>query len=316
MVFWRTATVFATACSVAAIITAAPARPATAFTVSGTQIFHLPPTPQRLLPAYFARHDVVDIAYPAAVFGMDASIAVAVATLAREVDGADGEVIVAGFSQGAIALAHEKQLLMQRAPAQRPAADQLTFVALGDPTGAGGILRFIDRIVPIIDLSPFSPPETPYRTIAVHGEYDGWADFPDRPWNLLSVVNALLGVVYVHGGYEVKPGGLDLSAVPESNVTTTTNRLGGQTTTYLIPTPKLPLVQPLRNIGVPEHLVAGLESQLKPIVDAGYARNDSSAATNPTAPGTIAGGRLAQARPPTARPSDGRDHRRAGAARP
>lgn len=276
----RTAMVFATAFSVAAVILAAPARSATAFTVSGTQIFHTPPTPQRLLPAYFAGHDIVDIAYPAAVLGMDASIAVASGNLAREVDGAGGEMIVAGFSQGAIALAYEKQLLMQRPPDQRPAADRLTFVALGDPTGTGGIMRFLEGIVPILDLSPFTAPDTPYPTIVVHGEYDGWADFPDRPWNIVSVLNALLGVIYVHGGYEVTPGGLDLSAVPDRNITVTVNPLGGHTTTYLIPTPKLPLVQPLRTIGVPEPWVAALESHLKPIVDAGYVRNDPPTAGN------------------------------------
>ena len=66
--------------------------------------------------------------------------------------------------------------------------------------------------------------------MVVNGEYDGWADFPDRPWNLVSLVNALLGIAYVHGGYETIPGGLDLSTVPPANITTSTNSLGGTTT--------------------------------------------------------------------------------------
>lgn len=313
MGFRRAVTALAVVGSAAAVITAAPAQSATAFTISGTQIFHVPPTPQRLLPAYFVGHDIVEIVYPAALFGMDSSIAVASASLAREVDDSSGDVIVAGFSQGAVALAHEKQLLMQRPADQRPAPDRLTFVALGDPTGPGGIMRFLDGVVPFLDVSPFAPPETPYPTIAVHGEYDGWADFPDRPWNLLSVVNALLGVIYVHGGYEVTPGGLDLSAVPDRNVTITTNPLGGRTTTYLIPTPKLPLLQPLRDIGMSEPLVAALEAKVKPIIDAGYVRNDKPVAAPPP---SASGGRPGPAqRASGVRGSDRRDHRGKGASR-
>jgi hypothetical protein len=120
-------------------------------------------------------------------------------------------------------------------------------------------------------------PETPYETVLVTGEYDGWSDFPDRPWNLISLANALIGTAYVHGGYEMIPGGLDISDLPARNVSVTTNSLGGRTTSYLIPTERLPLVQPLRDIGVPEPFVAGLEASLKPIVDAGYARHDDPA---------------------------------------
>lgn len=40
MVVWRAASVLASACSAAAVASAGPARSVTAFTVSGTQIFH------------------------------------------------------------------------------------------------------------------------------------------------------------------------------------------------------------------------------------------------------------------------------------
>ena len=53
------------------------------------------------------------------------------------------------------------------------------------------------------------------------------------------------------------------------------NSLGGSTTSYLIPTAKLPLVQPLRDIGVPEKIVAAIEKPLKKVVDKGYTRNDA-----------------------------------------
>lgn len=287
---------FATAIAAAALVavgTAAPAVGATAITVSGTRIGHAPPGPVQLLPEYFAGDTVIDVDYPAAILGMDRSIATAAAGVARAVDDTDGPLVVAGFSQGAIAVAYEKRLLMDRPPAQRPQADRLTFVTVGDPTGAGGIMRFLPFPVPVLGLSPIAAPETPYDWLVVTGEYDGWADFPDRPWNLISLANALLGVIYVHGRYELLPAGLDLAAVPEQNITTVTNSLGGRTTTYVIPTARLPLVQPLRDIGVPEPVVAALEVPLRRIVDAGYVRNDpAKAVAPPSASPTAAAQRL------------------------
>ncbi|MCW1960057.1 MAG: PE-PPE domain-containing protein [Mycobacterium sp.] len=222
---------------------------------------------------------------------MDRSIGIAVTGIERDLRDAAEPAIAAGFSQGAIAVAYAKKALMALSADQRPAPDRLTFVTIGDPTGAGGILRTLHFRVPLIHLTPFAPPDTPYDTVIVNGEYDGWADFPDRQWNLVSVVNALLGTIYVHGGYETIPGGLDLSTVPLANITTTVNSLGGTTTTYLLPTEKLPLVQPLRDIGVSERIVTAIEKSLKRVVDKGYLRNDAAQAkiAQSTPPSTAKG---------------------------
>ena len=213
----------------AAIVTAVPAVGLSALTVSGTELLHPPPHPEDLLPGYFADSTVSRIDYPAAIFGMDASLAVATAGIGTAVNDTLGPLIVAGFSQGAIAVAYAKQALMSLPDDQRPGPERLTFLTIGDPSGPAGIL------------------------------------------------NALLGAVYVHGRYETVPGGLDLSAVPAANVSTSTNSLGGTTTSYLIPTVGLPLVQPLRDIGIPEPIVAAIEGPLKDMVDAGYARHDAAA---------------------------------------
>lgn len=277
MLTLRSAVPVVSAALAAGLVTAAPGSAATAFTVSGTWIGHSPPYPEQLVPGYFSGDSITNIAYPAAVFGMDSSVAVAAAGLERAVESTAGQVVLGGFSQGAIAVAYAMRAVMAMPADQRPASDQLSFVTLGDPTARGGILRFIDAIIPVLELTPVLMPDTPYDAVVVNGEYDGWGDFPDRPQNLLSVVNALLGTIYVHGHYEVIPGGLDLSAVPESHITTTVNSLGGRTTSYLIPTARLPLLQPLRDIGVPEDFLAAIEAPLRAIVDAGYARNDAPA---------------------------------------
>ena len=280
----------AVAMSVMAVAFAAPATGAsTAFTVSGTRTFHAPPYPEQLLPGLFAGDTVEHISYPAAVFGMDASIAVAVDGLSAGISSTAGPLVIAGYSQGAVAVAYQKQRIMAAPADQRPSADRLTFITMGDPTGPGGIMRFLPFSVPLIGISPISPPDTPYTSIIVNGEYDGWGDFPDRPWNLISVANALLGIAYVHGHYEVVPGGFDLSTVPATNITVTTNSLGGVTTSYLIPTATLPLLQPLLDIGVPAPVVTALEAPLRPIVDAGYIRNDAKpAAVQPVLPSATA----------------------------
>jgi len=269
---------FAGAVAMAALlgtaVTAHGATAQTAYTVSGTEVFHPPPFPENLLPGYFTDIEVNRVDYPAAIFGMDRSVAVAAEAVLAAIDDAEGPLILSGFSQGAIAVTYTKLRLMSRPVDQRPAPDDLTFLTIGDPTGPGGIMRSLPFRVPVLGLSPVLAPETPYDTVLVTGEYDGWSDFPDRPWNLISLANALIGTAYVHGGYEMIPGGLDIADLPARNVSVTTNSLGGQTTSYLIPTERLPLVQPLRDIGVPEPFVAGLEASLRPIVDAGYARND------------------------------------------
>jgi hypothetical protein len=254
-----------------------PAQAAAVLSISGTAILHEPPHVADLLPGYFGDDEITRVDYPAAVFGMDRSIAVATAAVLAGVDAAADAVVISGFSQGAIALVYTKQSVMARPSGQRPQADQVSFVSVGDPTGPGGIMRYLPFRVPVLGLSPVRVPETPYDSVVVNGEYDGWADFPDRPWNLISVANALLGTIYVHGRYETVPGGLNLAAVPPANIVTTVNSLGGSTTSYLIPTERLPLVQPLRDIGVPEQIVTAVEAPLKKIVDAGYSRNDAAA---------------------------------------
>jgi hypothetical protein len=279
------AIVIATVLAAGPAHSAPPAAPqgATAFTVSGTKIGHAPPFPEQLVPGYFASATISRIDYPAALFGMDRSVAAAVQALDGDLLSTPGPLVAAGFSQGALAVAHAKKDLMSLPAERRPDPGRLTFVTIGDPAGPGGIMRFLRFQIPVIGLTPVTEPDTPYTSIVVKGEYDGWADFPDRPWNLVSVVNALLGIAYIHGRYETIPGGLDLSAVPAANITTTVNGLGGRTTTYLVPTANLPLVQPLRDIGVPERIVAAIEKPLKKVVDKGYRRNDAAPAAQASA---------------------------------
>lgn len=53
-----------------------------------------------------------------------------------------------------------------------------------------------------------------------------------------------------------------------------TNSLGGTTTTYMVPTPTLPMLIPLEQLGVPAPIVSAVNDALTPVVNAGYSQYD------------------------------------------
>ena len=53
-------------------------------------------------------------------------------------------------------------------------------------------------------------------------------------------------------------------------LSSTTTSLGGTITTYMVPSPTLPMLLPLQQIGVPQPIVDNLNSFLEPIVNDGY----------------------------------------------
>ncbi|MCV7073141.1 PE-PPE domain-containing protein [Mycolicibacterium rufum] len=110
-------------------------------------------------------------------------------------------------------------------------------------------------------------PVTPYDTLIVKAEYDGVADFPDRPLHLLADVNALMGARELH----VDAAFSDILHEP-TKYTITTNALGGTTTTVLIPTPLLPLLSPLRDAGASPQVLATMDKVLRPIINTAYRR--------------------------------------------
>ncbi|GAY19209.1 PE-PPE domain-containing protein [Mycobacterium sp. shizuoka-1] len=218
----------------------------------------------------FGDPDPVGVRYPAQLWPfrgkltLDRSVAIGVANLDSAVADADGPVTVVGLSQGAVVVNYEKRALMAQPD---PPAD-ISFVTIGDPTNRdGGLLAKLPHLhIPILDATiPQAPVETPYDTTEIVHEYDGYADFPDHPLNLLADLNALAGVVYLHPN----KGGVDLDD-PRNVVTTTTNSLGGTTTHIVVPTDELPLTRPLRAIGVPDKAVDALDKPLRKIINTGY----------------------------------------------
>jgi hypothetical protein len=197
-----------------------------------------------------------------------------------------GQITVWGISQGALVLSAAQAALLEHPAA--PASSAVTFVRVADPSTPGaGLLSHLPKLL-LDRLLDFDPShrlvtESQYNTIVIAAEFDGFADFPDRPWNVLATVNALVGLWYRHG----QTATMDLAAVPAQNISTTVNRFGATTTSYLVPAPALPLTEALRDVGIPARVVDALEPVIRPIVEAGYSRYDRPPDEPATAQGPV-----------------------------
>jgi hypothetical protein len=101
----------------------------------------------------------------------------------------------------------------------------------------------------------------------VFAQYDGVADFPDNPFNLLAVTNAIMGGEQLHveaANYPILTQSTYYSQTTGSN--------GGTTTIVMIPTPVLPLLQPMLDAGADPAKVAALDAKLRPKIDRAYKR--------------------------------------------
>jgi hypothetical protein len=171
-------------------------------------------------------------------------------------------VVVTGLSEGTIVIDDEEAYLATDPNA--PPANELTFVEFANPNRGVASLLPPGTDIPIFGYTAQAIPDSPYNTIVVYTQYDGLADPPDRPWNLIADANAIIGAGYLHAptAFAYQSQAVEVSS--------TTDSLGGTTTTYMIPTQQLPLTEPLRDLGVPTSITNEVDSALRPIVDAGY----------------------------------------------
>ncbi len=189
-------------------------------------------------------------------------------------EGGPGTAI--GLSEGAMVLDSVQERLAYDPAAPPP--DQLSFATYGNPVarhafGESFLTQMfpVGSVVPSLDYRIPPPVESQYDTYQFVSAYDSIADWPDRPDdNWMSVANAIVGLATGHTAVAFT----DPSMVPPQNIRTTVNSRGAKTTTYLIPEQHLPLVLPFKYLGVPENTLTELDGVLKPMVDAGYSRND------------------------------------------
>jgi pimeloyl-ACP methyl ester carboxylesterase len=186
-----------------------------------------------------------------------------------------GDVVVIGESMGSM-VAWRVAAALADSP-DPPARDDVRVVVIAPPEVGVAAYFKEGTHIPVLNYQVARIAKSSYDMTIVIGEYDGWADPPDRPWNLIASANALAGIVYVHGPpiFTVDVTGLaptDYIAGDDQH---------GSVTTYLVPTARLPLTQVFRDVGVPDELVDKADQVLRPIIDAGYVRHDQPGDTRP-----------------------------------
>ena len=178
-----------------------------------------------------------------------------------------------GYSEGANVTTLYKREFNQyySNPANGPAPSNVSFVLIGNgnrPNG-GFLERFNGLYIPGVELS--FDGATPTTTAGANGkittvdiaqQYDGFADFPTNPLNVLADANALAGINLVHLNYQ---GANVNNAQFQATY--------GDTAYYLIPTYPLPLLMPLTLIpGVGPIAADMLDPTLRVLVESAYNR--------------------------------------------
>jgi hypothetical protein len=161
----------------------------------------------------------------------------------------NAELGVLGYSQSAVIATQEMSNLI----AAGQTDPNLQFALLGDPNSAiGGMLdrfQFPEGVsafsltpaaqhLPFLDvsLSMAPTPTGPFPTDVYTGEYDGFANFPEDPSNILADINALIGIETVHPYYPDPTPGVNLDTANMIDLGTI-----GATQFYDIPAP-LPML--------------------------------------------------------------------------
>jgi hypothetical protein len=192
-----------------------------------------------------------------------------------------GSVAVFGASQSAdIASLEMENLANPVLNPSPPSANQLGFVLVGEEMNPnGGLLARFPGFpagqplqIPSLGITFYgaTPSNTIYPTNVYSLEYDGFADFPQYPINLISDLNAFAGIEYVHNTYPANPAALPpgyaIQQLPTSPGYT------GVTNYYMITTQNgLPLLDPVRAIPVIGNPIADLvQPDLTTIVNLGY----------------------------------------------
>jgi hypothetical protein len=173
--------------------------------------------------------------------------------------------LVFGYSQSATIATNEINALMAAGSPIDPT--RLSFMLIGDPNNpVGGILeRFPGFYIPFLDVAfNGATPQSPWHTSIYTLQYDGIADAPQYPLNLVSDLNAFMGYFFVHGSYP------DLTATQVANaVPLPTN--GGNTNYYMLMSQNLPLLEPIRAIPYAGPPIADIfQPDLRVLVDLGY----------------------------------------------
>ncbi|MET0705174.1 MAG: PE-PPE domain-containing protein [Mycobacterium sp.] len=183
-----------------------------------------------------------------------------------------GDITIFGYSQGAAVASMEKTALAGLTPAEKA---NYSFVLIGNPERPnGGVFERLAALgtVPILDATfglP-TPTDTGIQTTDIAFQYDGVADFPEYPINLLADLNALAGFAYIHPTYLAPnegssqlPDGYTEEELLAAQADPANQVQVGDTLYITIPTKTLPILDPLIAVGQ----ATGTSALVNPVVD-------------------------------------------------
>ncbi|AGZ49860.1 PE family protein [Mycobacterium kansasii] len=150
-----------------------------------------------------------------------------------------------------------------------PYFNNLNFSLVGNPMNPNGGLfeRFVGLSLPSLGIEMYgATPDNAFPTKIFTIEYDGAADFPRYPINVLADLNAFMGIQSLHGQYATLTPEQLATAIPLTNTVGPTS-----TSYYMIPTQNLPLLDPVRAIPFVGKPIADLvQPNLRYLVNWGY----------------------------------------------
>ena len=157
----------------------------------------------------------------------------------------------------------------------------ISFVLIGNPERPnGGVFERLAALgtVPILDATFGIPtptdtaPAGQTNTTDIAFQYDGVADFPQYPINVLGDLNAIAGFAYVHGDYLLPDGAAPTGTLPygytpatlQAAIDNPANQpVYGDTRYVTIPATSLPLLYPLEDLAA----ATGTSLLVTPFID-------------------------------------------------
>ncbi|MCV7146764.1 PE family protein [Mycobacterium riyadhense] len=238
------------------------------FTASNLQVLS---TPEGLYPITGIKDLTLNISVARGLQILDGAIH-------EEIAKGNTPINVFGYSQAAILGALE----LPKLQAEGVPTSDVNFVFVGNEmTPNGGMLaRFPGLSLPSLGITFYGGMDanTGYTVENYTLEYDGFADFPQYPINILADLNAFAGIAFVHTTYLEIPQ----SQIDSAVVLPTSPGYSGGTTYYMIPTKNLPLLEPVRWIPWIGNPLADLvQPNLRYLVNWGYGDINYGYSTGP-----------------------------------
>ena len=205
----------------------------------------------------------------------DLSVLAGTTVIDAAIDATTEPTVVFGYSQSSVIATAAKRRLAERAAdaANAESTPPVSFVMLANLNRPNGGLnaRFPGAFIEELGwtFSAAAPTDTGFTTIDVARQYDLFADFPRYPLNAIATANAVVALLY--GTHDYSPVTVD-PADPRYDPNTVVQQFG-DTTYYFIPTPMLPLLRPLRDLGFDPVLLDAVEPAMRVLVEFGYDRS-------------------------------------------